>query len=167
MTRQRAEKIGCIIVFLLGAFIVWQSYQLKTHSWGGIMTDIALWPKIIGFILLAASPVVWWQSGKKRNEERENQETLDRRIKTKMILFMIISFVYTGLLPFLGYLFGTLLWVMSMARLAGEKRWAYLILSGLAITFAGYYFFWRILYIPLPIGTVERVLGLDFVFYGN
>lgn len=28
-------------------------------------------------------------------------------------------------------------------------------------------FFWRILYIPLPIGTVERVLGLDFVFYGN
>ena len=80
-------------------------------------------------------------------------------------LMLISFFLYVLLLPFLGFFLGTVIWMFSLAYLTGERRWWVLISFTGIVTIISYVIFWVFLGVSLPIGTVEKVIGLAQLLY--
>jgi len=117
-------------------------------------TDAMVYPKGILFLLLISSILLILE------REGKGEGKIER---IPSLLGIYATFIgYSLLLPYLGFLLATFLWVGLMARMAGEKRpWMVLFIAFLG-TAGSYLVFWGILRVPFPEGKIfslERFFG--------
>ena len=84
-------------------------------------------------------------------------------ISYKFLLGSIgLSFLYAILLPFVGYLTTTSLFIFCMIRLLGTKQWLRNIAVSIILTVVLYLLFARILGVPLPdLSTFLQLFGSE------
>jgi hypothetical protein len=159
LIRDYGETIVSVLFLLLGVGVLMEASNMKYPVNRGWMFNIAMWPRTVGLVLCGLSIV---------NGIRAAVKTIP---SPQLWLgprpwILVASFgVYILLLPVLGYFLASFVWTLFVARLAGAQRWLPAVMLGVALTIVGYLIFWRILYVSLPIGFFERLLGLHIWLY--
>lgn len=79
-------------------------------------------------------------------------------ISYKFLLGTIgLSTLYAVLLPFIGYITTTLLFILGMVKLLGGKQWFRNIAVSVILTAMLYFLFGRILGVPLPVDIFTNI----------
>jgi hypothetical protein len=158
MNSRTLDLIGAAFFLVLGIAFAVSGYQLASGG-GNWMADRGFWPQWIGIFLIAASVVAGFNA---LRGERRMIEVLPTG-RTFLLLLAIIVFFLA--LPWLGYVIGAFLWLIATGAIAGERSpWRLAGFSAAAVA-VGYLVFWQILLVPLPVGELERLLGLDALIY--
>jgi len=141
-----------LVVFCL--FMLWVAYHPERPSGKTWATDAMVYPKGILFLLSISSILLILGRAEKGEGKIE---------KIPSLLGIYATFIgYSLLLPHLGFLLATFLWVCLMAWMAGEKRFWMAVLIGFLGTAASYLVFWVVLRVPFPEG---KIIGLERLFY--
>lgn len=77
----------------------------------------------------------------------------------KVVILVLASIgLYIGLLATVGYILSTVVFVLIMAQLSGERRWWLLAVYSVGIALVLYFVFSNTLSIALPEGFIEELL---------
>jgi hypothetical protein len=147
------NRAGAAFLVFFSLFMLWVAYHPERPSGRTWATDAMVYPKGILFLLLISSVILFLQRAEKGEGKIE---------KIPSLLAIYATFIgYSLLLPHLGFLLGTFLWVSLMAWMAGEKRVWMAILIGFLGTMTSYLVFWVVLRVPFPEG---KIIGLERFF---
>ncbi|MGQ0543854.1 MAG: tripartite tricarboxylate transporter TctB family protein [Betaproteobacteria bacterium] len=158
ISRRLLDLVGAGAFLALGAALFVASGPLETpgHQW---MVDRGFWPKWIGALMMVLSTTMalqgWYRSA-------GQVEAMPGR-SAWLLLASLAGFLL--LLPLLGYIVSSMLWMVVLGRIAGERSLVKLLAFALGWIALGYIVFWKILFVPLPVGLVEEKLGLDYWIY--
>lgn len=152
------DLIGAAAFLILGVLLVFASAPLEApgQQW---MVDRGFWPKWVGILMMLVSAVMalqGWTGSARRIEAMP-------RLSAWFLLSSLAGFLV--LLPLLGYFVSSLLWMVLLGKIAGERSVVKLAAFALVWIALGYVVFWKILFVPLPVGMVEEWLGLDDWIY--
>lgn len=156
INRRTLDLVGSVFFVALGAIL----FFYAPESSGGWMTNAGFWPQILGLSTLGLGVIMGIQGWRRSTDEEVNLI-----LNSTSALMLISFFLYVLLLPFLGFFLGTVIWMFSLAYLTGERRWWVLISFTGIVTIISYVIFWVFLGVSLPIGTVEKVIGLAQLLY--
>lgn len=84
----------------------------------------------------------------------------------KVLKTMLLFFAYVFLIDVIGFLIATPIFLLIfMGMLAPEKVWLKMGAVSLLTTFFFVYVFGRLMYTPLPRGSIEILRNLSRIFY--
>lgn len=153
------ERIAGVCLLIFGSVLYYLSTNLKVPESGGWMINIAVFPKWLGGIIVLLSIGMIIQS----RWSPSRPIVLNPKLRSWVLVTSLV--IYILLLPLLGYFAGSILWITVLGLISQERRISAIIATALIVTFLGYIIFWKILYVPLPVGRIEELLGLDELFY--
>ena len=143
-----------IFLMLLSILIYVHTYWFQYPRGGGAMVNIALFPRFLGVLLFVLGLLLLL----KRQTKEDEKTSITKEKKLVALYIGLIS--YTYLLDKLGFLADTFLWVAYVGLLVGERKWWVILLTALLGPALGYYIFQVQLGVPLPEGSLFRILGL-------
>jgi hypothetical protein len=156
---RKLELIGGLFFFAFGLTLYLLARGLEVPAGAGWMTDMAVWPKWIGILTIFLSLGMMIQA---RILSLSQIAFMPRKC-TWVLLASIAAYIL--LLPLLGYFIASILWMVVLGLAAEERSVSKLFAFGTASALLGYLIFWKILLVPLPVGTVEMLLGIDYLIY--
>ena len=143
-----------IFLMLFSIFIYVHTYSFDYPRGGGAMVNIALFPRFLAVPLFVLGLLLLF-----KRQTTEDEKTSITKEK-KLVALYIGLVLYTYLLDKLGFLVDTFLWVAYVGLLVGERKWWVILLTALLGPALGYYVFQVQLGVPLPEGSLLRILGL-------
>ena len=147
----KADRIWGIAVLVLGGIYLVQGIRIPPPAIGDPLGP-RVFPSILGGLMCASGIFMIFRPG-----PVEEQPVLDRRSFLPILTLFAFLLLYAALLPSLGYLVATFLFVMAVALIMGERS----LPRGLAVAAlfsCGIFFlFTRILTIPLPLGLLKTL----------
>lgn len=148
------DRLLGIFLMLSSLFIYGYTYTFDYPKGGGLMVNIAFFPRFLAVVLFILSIPLLVKKPIKFDEKVSIT-------KEKKLISIYLSFiVYTLALDKLGFLVDTFLWVLFMSWLVGERKVWVIFLTAFLGTGITYYLFWIVLGVPLPEGRLMLLLGL-------
>lgn len=147
------EGIVLFAVSILGIVMSFISHKDFNVEW---KLSPYLFPLIISIFLFILSISIL-ASSLKENEKRKQKEKGD--IKS-LLIFGLICVLYLLVLNFLGFVLSSILLLISLMILLGERRWWFIALVSIISTVVIYLLFAKYLSVMLPKGRVFWYLGL-------
>ncbi|MGN1190135.1 MAG: tripartite tricarboxylate transporter TctB family protein [Candidatus Ornithospirochaeta sp.] len=147
------EGIVLFAVSILGIVMSFISHKDFNVEW---KLSPYLFPLIISIFLFILSISIL-ASSLKENEKRKEKEKGD--IKS-LLIFGLICVFYLLVLNFLGFVLSSILLLISLMILLGERRWWFIALVSIISTVVIYLLFAKYLSVMLPKGRVFWYLGL-------
>lgn len=147
------EGIVLFAVSILGIVMSFISHKDFNVEW---KLSPYLFPLIISIFLFILSISIL-ASSLKENEKRKEKEKGD--IKS-LLIFGLICVLYLLVLNFLGFVLSSILLLISLMILLGERRWWFIALVSIISTVVIYLLFAKYLSVMLPKGRVFWYLGL-------
>lgn len=147
------EGIVLFAVSILGIVMSFISHKDFNVEW---KLSPYLFPLIISIFLFILSISIL-ASSLKENEKRKEKEKGD--IKS-LLIFGLICVLYLLVLNFLGFVLSSILLLISLMILLGERRWWFIALVSIISTVVIYLLFAKYLSVMLPKGKVFWYLGL-------
>lgn len=145
---KRSIYIGAAFI-IISLFILYASFQLPGGHVGLQSGTFPMISAIAILIFSIAMIVENWYNLKKGRKESPPEISLS--VIVKIIIFTITTLIYARLaLPYLGFVYSTILLMISMFRLAGYKNWIKNILLSIFISLVLYYVFHEVFMIILP-----------------
>ncbi|MCR5732285.1 MAG: tripartite tricarboxylate transporter TctB family protein [Sphaerochaetaceae bacterium] len=132
-------------------------FSIKSHSMMDMDWKLSpyLFPLAISIMLFALS-ISLLIEGRKKEEAKKDKSVHYR----DMLLYILICFIYYLLLPYVGFLVSTVVFLIFTFRLLGLKKWSMTILLSVVATLFVYILFARLLHVMLPSGSIYYYLGL-------
>ncbi|NIO04594.1 MAG: hypothetical protein GTN74_08260 [Proteobacteria bacterium] len=140
------------------------SYQLDVSPGVRLGYNLAFYPRLLGWAILVISSIIlleqFFKSGGKDSERIQRPQILTRRALIKRIAgSTLLVTLYIILIPIVGYLLLTPIFLLAFIRFLGNKNWAMASLVSILVTGVIYVLFWILLYIPLPEGIlIPRII---------
>lgn len=149
-----------INLLLLGFALAYSYYAFELNP--GVITDPGpgFFPRILGTGMIAAILAIMGMELLAQRRLKSSGETAEVALLPgkNALLFAAGLLIYMLLLPIAGYPVATLLALIYLMRLMGEKRWIAILGLALLLTVVFYLVFSN-LQVPLPQG----LLGLDSI----
>lgn len=158
LSSKTLDLLGAAFFLAQGVALTLIAARLEVGG-GNWMVDRGFWPKWIGILMIGASLVMALQAW------RANSQTVQFLPKRATWLLLASIALFFIALPWLGYVFGSLLWLVAVGLIAGERSPVRLAVFSLAAVSLGYLVFWNVLSVPLPVGALDRMIGLDGLIY--
>ncbi|MFZ7102758.1 MAG: tripartite tricarboxylate transporter TctB family protein [Peptococcaceae bacterium] len=162
-TQQRGKILFNVSLFFISLVLYYISTNFKyTKIPGRLGPD--LWPKLILIIIIifTAYDIVLGiinlkkkTIGKNISASNENHQEKRREGKNNhkfLILGLLATFVYILLLPIIGFIISTVIYLAGMMKIGNYKRRDVIICSSLIGTFCLIVVFLKIAYLSLPAG---------------
>ena len=149
-------SIVLLVSFGLGIYL---SIQPKVEVIGGQIIDPNTWSLIlvVGLMISSLAVVIRYGLQKLRSgqvgDKTEEFLKVEKNDKITMIMFIALNVAYIFSLRYIGYIFGTILYLSFTYRYFGTKGTKKLILLPLCLVAIFVLVFGRLLYIPLPRGV--------------
>ena len=141
------KKVGGLLAILFGCISLNEGIQLYPLN-KNLLTGDHAFPGFLGILLILFGLSVFFD-----RKIEEVQPTLPSgRTRLRIILSILILFIYCLFIMVVGYVMSTLIVSITLLKMIGNYRWLFSILLGAAITAFLYYLFIVILKIPFPIG---------------
>jgi putative tricarboxylic transport membrane protein len=145
------NRVWGIILCAVGIYYLIEGINLPPAAIGDPLGPL-VFPTILGLSMVACGVYLAVRPG-----PRPNHPVLSRRTFPQVLILFALLLLYSGAIPWMGYLFSTSIFLFITAFLMGERSW----LKGVAISAifsAGIFFlFIRFLTIPLPLGFLETL----------
>lgn len=148
----KKEGVQCLLFFAIGAgLLVYSLYQHSHSSIDWVMSPY-LFPLLISiFLLLLAVGLVAETIGKTKAETgQEETKNNGSAYRGKLLLSVAGILAYYLAMPYLGFIFSSLLFLAAMFWLLGERRWQLILLLSAGTTFILYGIFHGLLHVMLP-----------------
>jgi len=151
----KGELVFSLLIFLGSLFLYWVtgSFQERTVLQGAQMGP-AFWPKFILGCLILLSGIVSVGTIRRIAKEKAWGESLMTMDRGKLRFFAAIglSVAYLILLPVLGFIAITPVFMIAFMLLLGEKSKGWIIGVSIAMTAVIVVLFTKAMYVPLPRG---------------
>ena len=147
---------------LFGIWVIWLSYQLGVPEGTELGYDLAFYPRLLGLFILAASLIILLNAFLSRDERDEKGSQVIRLFKNRAFLkrfagSILLVALYLSLISIVGYLLLTPIFLCSFIIFLGNRgKWIMALMVSILLTGSVYFFFWILLYIPLPEGILIR-----------
>lgn len=164
----RLSELDIIFSIVLGIFCIYLFFLVGAESPAPTATELgaAFWPRIILVLLILLIIVNIVNSLKKlkgSNEKLTAGFNLGEFLKSKLFVGMILVAVMAILMPIIGFIPVSFLFLIAYGVLLGERRIGFLIIVSLVITAILYILFQGALDIMLARGTgIFRDFALFF-----
>lgn len=138
----RANRIIAVLVLLLAAFVIWQSFRLGV----GVLNNPAAgsWPMLLGVVLGISGLAILL-----RPSAANDIDSLGTRYRKPAI--GVVSIVAYGLLlPVLGFEILSLLLMVVWLRFLGGETWRSTVIGSVSIVVVLYFVFVVALAVPIP-----------------
>jgi len=153
----KKEGIQCLLFFGIGVgLMIYSLYQHSCFNIDWVMSPY-LFPLLISvFLLLLAFGLAaeTMRDTKAETEQAEmgNRESPNSKGIYRRQFFLSVAgiLVYYLTMPYLGFIFSSLLFLAAMFWLLGERRWQLILLLSAGITFVLYGIFHGLLHVMLP-----------------
>jgi len=157
MNSKTLEYTVGFFFFVMGICLYLLAGRIDTgQAW---MINIGFWPKWLGIGMILFSLIMLVQA-------RQSQDKPINILPQRESCLLIGSFIiYLLTLPLFGYFIGSIFWLVGLGIIAGERSVPKLLALGIFITGIGYAVFWQVLYVRLPVGVFDALLGLDAFLY--
>ena len=163
----KGELVFSLLIFVGALFLYWVTLGFSGASvmQGGQMGP-SFWPRFLLGAILLFSGVVSLGIIRKIAKEKawgESLMTLDRG-KVRFFVAIGLSVAYLILLPVLGFIAITPVFMIAFMVLLGEKSWGWIIGVSMAMTAIIVILFTKAMYVPLPRG-VGLLREFSLLFY--
>lgn len=152
----KGELIFALLIFVVSLFLYWVTGSFGTGTvMQGAQMGPALWPRFLLGALLLLSVVVSVGTIRKITKERAWDESLLTMDRGKVRFFAAIGLgvAYLILLPVLGFIAITPVFMIAFMRLLGEKSTGWILGVSVAMTGIIVVLFTKAMYVPLPRGV--------------
>lgn len=140
-----ADKFASLFLMLLSVFL-WFSLD-------GIPADIAYYPKALIFCLFGCSAYLFIQSFIRRNLQSAAPTECNGFVCRRPTIELVgLSLVYISVLPYLGFISSSVIFLVALMWRLGVRHWASLTIVPLATVVLVYLGFEEELMVPLPDG---------------
>ena len=140
-----------------GAFLMVVSVVVFAMTFQFPQQTIALPPTIFPrfvstclFILAMILFIQGWLGAKQHSEGNKVENTLTKGFFIRLVLMIILAFVYTQILPLTGYVLATPPFIAGTMVLFNEKRWGWIVAVSLITSVLLYILFRMLFRVPLP-----------------
>jgi len=146
-----ADEIGSVLLLGLavGIFLVTADFPR-----GPAETGPAYYPRMIA-VLIAFFALV--QLGRSVRRDGFRSHTIEREVTTRVIGATLLIVAYVLLLPWLGFVTGTVLFLLVAMRYSGVESYSRMLLVSTGLTLLLYYTFAVLLRIPLPVSPIYPI----------
>ncbi len=150
----------CFSVF--GIWVIWLSHQLGVPEGTELGYNLAFYPRLLGWFILAASLIILLHAFLRRDERTDKGSQTIQIIKNGAFLkrlagSILLVTIYLSLISIVGYLILTPIFLYSFIIFLGDReKWIMALMASILLTGSVYFFFWILLYIPLPEGILIR-----------
>jgi hypothetical protein len=151
----RVDLVVAVLIFLLGALVVWGSYQLGS-SWDSNGPQAGYFPFYIGLLICICSTAVFLQSAVKLQQRAVFVSYGQLR---QVMVILVPSALYVGCIQLIGLYVPSALFIALFMKFGGKYGWLRSSLVGGLVAVAAFVLFEIWFKIPLPKGPVERMLG--------
>ncbi len=153
MRRNRLFANGAVFVFFL--FMLINAFGLhEIRRFGEVGSGF--WPLLVLSSATILSFVSLIKEGRLKNVEEEEglekKEGYSRENRVKVILSVLCLLFYITVMPFIGFILSTLLFIFPLIFVLGERRKWVLMLSPLLVTGLIVLVFGKLIGMPLPKG---------------
>jgi hypothetical protein len=150
------DVVVAVLIFLLGALVVYDSYQLGS-SWGSDGPQAGYFPFHIGAMICISAAVVLVQGVLRLKTDRAIFATYTQ-LKQVMVI-LVPSTLYVAGIQLIGLYVPSALFILLFMRFGGKYSWLRSIAVGVAVSVVAFVMFEIWFKIPLPKGPVENLLG--------
>jgi hypothetical protein len=152
----KGELIFALLIFVVSLFLYWVTGSFGTGTvLQGSQMGPAFWPRLLLGALLLLSVVVSVGTIRKIAREKawgESLLTMDRG-KVRFFAAIGLGVAYLILLPVLGFIAITPVFMIAFMLLLGEKSKGWIIGVSIAMTAIIVVLFTKAMYVPLPRGV--------------
>ena len=150
---------------LFGIWVVWLSHRLDVPAGIELGFNIAFYPRLLGWSIFIISLAILLQQFLKAEFRDDKGTQAVQHFKNRVLLkrmggSIVLVTAYMSLISIVGYLLLTPIFLFAFISLLGNRNWIMIILVSLLLTSLVYFFFWILLYIPLPEGILMPQLNL-------
>lgn len=148
----KKEGMQCLLFFGIGVgLLVYSLYQHSRSNIDWVMSPY-LFPLLISFflLLLAVSLAAETIRNAKTEAGQEEMENSGAIYRDKFLLSVAGILVYYLAMPYLGFIFSSLLFLAAMFWLLGERRWQLILLLSAGTSLVLYGIFHQLLHVMLP-----------------
>lgn len=152
----KGELIFSVLILAVSLFLYWVTGSFEgRHVLQGARMGPTFWPRFILGCLILLSGIVSVGTIRKIAKEKAWGETLLTMDRGKVRFFAAIglSVAYLLLLPVLGFIAVTPVFMMAFMLLLGEKSKGWIIGVAIAMTGIIVVLFTKAMYVPLPRGV--------------
>ena len=145
------KEIFVSIFFMIISIIVFiLTFQFPKQT---VALSPTAFPRFISVSLFSLSIILFLQgiAGlKKGSPQKETNKKYVQEFIVKLLLMILLAFLYTRILPSAGYILATPPLIAGNMLLFNEKRWFWVIAVSLVTTLLLYILFRMVFKIPLP-----------------
>ena len=149
-----------------GIWVVWLSHRLDVPADIELGFNLAFYPRLLGWSIFIISFIILLAQFSKREGKDDDKTQAVRSFKNGALLkrmggSIVLVTAYMSLISIVGYLLLTPIFLFAFISLLGNRNWVMIILVSILLTSLVYFFFWILLYIPLPEGVLVPQLDLS------
>ncbi len=164
MIKSKGELFFLLFILLGAVFLFWETLKFGGGQGVGGRLGPSFWPQIVlaGIIIICAGLMVQYLIKTEKGAEGK-KATLDLR-QLRFLIAVALIVGYLVLLPFLGFIITTPVFMVAFMYLLGEQSAAWILGVSLGMTAVIVVLFTKVMYVPLPRG---RGMFLQFsqIFY--
>ena len=146
----KKEIVIASVLIILSVTVYALTYQFPPQT---VALPPTAFPRFVSACLFILAVILLFQGiagVKKHSALQKPKIPFEKVFWVRFGLMFLAAFAYTRLLPLLGYIIATLLFVMGIMLLFNERKWTWLILVPIATSISLYLLFRMVFHIPLP-----------------
>jgi len=151
LTTHQLFNLGVLLaLFLLTGLYLWDAWRASTH----VYNLIFVLPLTVSILVLCLATFLKELISSVGEGDETTDEVFDSQVEsaessTLSVVLLFVGYVLT--LPWLGFDFGTFVFIALFLRLAGEKKWSWTLGYSLVFAFSSALFFSYMLPYPMPL----------------
>ncbi|HLO12920.1 MAG TPA: tripartite tricarboxylate transporter TctB family protein [Pseudoneobacillus sp.] len=143
----------CISIMLIVVAVLTINVAATFPSLEGTDVGAAYFPKMLSFILIGLSILLFIQSLREPKSEQSDSSSQTNNWK-KTFLGIVGTIVYTFIFHYIGFYIATILFLFAMMWMLGFKKIVVSIILSIGITLFIYVVFEMLLQVPIPKGVL-------------
>jgi putative tricarboxylic transport membrane protein len=158
VSRKTMEIAMALLFLVFGLVVCWDSYRLGS-KWGSDGPQAGYFPFYIGVIIIICSAITLFQS--LAIKAADNPPFVLRGQLKLVVLVMVPTIVYVGLIDWLGIYVTSTLYIALFMWWLGKYSWVKYVSVSVGVSVAFFLMFEIWFKVPLPKGPLEAAIGLN------
>jgi hypothetical protein len=160
-SRRRDLSIGLgTVAFFAVVLLAVIPYQIRVPANITVLAlSPAFWPTMVCILGILIGLIIVYRGlrGISFDDDDPLAATEEPREEWRSVAAVVMMFVYLGLVHVLGMLVASMLALLALAWLFGERRLRILLPVAVLLPLGLYYFFTMIAHVPLPLGLFQHL----------